>query len=230
MYIVLSDYENQSGVGVNPAFVGIGAIAVLDTEDMIVNAVSYESLKKLIRENGKKLGHPDGHVEIYWDKLKGMHYMGNGIDYDSNTYWVVDRLWLPSLEDRFKLSLLNGKYSIKDTLIKNNTTGCTLDFMEALRLLSSGLGHPDITTDNFEMLSGVGFFELPAKKFKVQLEMGLGLFIDLYCDPKTLQILQVDIWLRFGGKYKTFYNFNVTGDFKKYMARYSLSGRSGKCI
>lgn len=227
MYVILSDYENQNGVGANPTFVNIGEIAVLDTEDMVVNAVSYESLKKLIRKNGKKTGYPDGHIEIHWDKLKGMYYSGNGIDFGTN-YWMVESIWLPSLEDRFKLSLLNGKYSIRDSLIKNNATDCTLDFMEALKVLSSGLGNSDIRTDDFETLTGVGFFELPAKKFKVQLKMGLGLFIDLYCNPDTLQIAKVDIWLRFGGKYKTFYSFNVTGDFKKYMARYSLSGRSDR--
>lgn len=230
MYIVLSDYENRDGVGLTPQLVDSVKVAVLDTDDMVVNALSFDILKRLIVDNGKRLGHSGGCVEICWDKLEGLHYLGNGSDYDSNKYWVLENIWLSSLEDKFKISLLNGKYSIKDNLIKNNATNCTLDFMDALKILSSALGQPDIAASNFEMLSGVGFFDLPTKMFKVQLKLGMCLFVDLCCNPQTLKILHVDIWMRFLGRYNTLYSINIAGDFKKYMVRYSLSGRSGKCI
>lgn len=230
MYIVLSDYEDRDGVGLTPRFVDSVGIAVLDTDGMVVNALSFESLKRLIIDNGKRLGHSGGCVEIYWDKLSGLHYLGNGSDYDNNKSWILENIWLPSLEARFKISLLNGKYSIRDNLIKNNATNCTLDFMDALGILSSALGQPDIVASNLEMVTGVGFFDLPTRIFKVQLMVGLGLFVDLCCDSQTLKILHVDIWSRFLGRYNTLYSLNITGDFKKYMARYSLVGRSEKCI
>lgn len=230
MYIVLSDYESKDGVGLTPRLVDSIEVAVLDTDDMVVNALSLESLKRLIVNNGKRLEHSGGCIEIYWDKLEGLHYLGNGSDYDNNKYWVLENIWLPSLEDKFRISLLSGKYSIRDNLIKNNATNCTLDFIDALKILSSALGQPNIDASNFEMLTGVGFFDLPTKIFKVQLMVGFGLFVDLCCDSQTLKILHVDIWAHFLGGYDTLYSFNIVGDFKKYMARYSLVGRSDKCI
>lgn len=215
-----------------------GLYAVLDSKDFSVDFIAWEDLKRIIvmryaRCNKDYLMHKEDYV--IWDKFPEITWRGefrDGLSLEERIEYIIrdDYHWsirhsnrgenysLLHAEKGWGIQWLSGKYSIDDTILRQNYRGVEFNYIDFAN--SIGLDYGSIR------LQGVGFIH---KKSVISMQLsntrwntGVDTVIDIDLDINSLDVIHL-IMRKVTDNSETIL-IDKSEDIKRYITRLKLAG------